>query len=77
MTPVYNHVGYNFVDNTLIRSMHIMAYRTHPIVNMLYTLCNFQDNVKLVCHCTVRYRMEWIFTQMKMNVQSSLDLNLM
>ena len=44
--------------------------RTHPL------LSKCQDNAKLACHCTVRYLMEWIYTQTKMRGQGNLELAL-
>ena len=42
--------------------------RTHPL------LSNCQDNAKLACQCTARYKMEWIYTQTKMGGGGSLEL---
>ena len=39
-------------------------------------LHNCHDNAKLACHCTARYKMEWIYTQTKMSGQGSLELAL-
>ena len=33
-------------------------------------------HIKLACHCTVHYQMEWIYTQTKMSGQGSLELTL-
>ena len=45
-----------------------MAYHTHPLLH------NCQDNAKLVCHCTVHYKTEWIYTQTKMGGGGSFEL---
>ncbi len=37
-------------------------------------LRNCQDNGELACHCTARYKMEWIYTQTKVSGQGSLEL---
>ena len=47
-----------------------LTHRTHP------WLRSCQDNGKLACHCTARYKMEWIYTQTKMSDQGSLELAL-
>ena len=44
--------------------------RTYP------QLRNWQDNVKLACHCTACYQLEWIYIQTKMSSQGSLELAL-
>ena len=45
--------------------------RTHPL------LCNSgRGNAELACHCTARYKMEWIYTQTKMSDKGSPELAL-
>ena len=44
--------------------------RTHPLLR------NCRDNAKLACHYTVRYKIEWIYTQSKMSSGGSLELAL-
>ena len=44
--------------------------RTHPLLR------NCQDNAKLACHCTARYKIEWIYVQSKMSGGGSLELAL-
>ena len=41
---------------------------THPLLR------NCRDNVKIACHCTARYKIEWIYTQSKMSGGGSLEL---
>ena len=42
---------------------------THP------QLCNCQDKIELSCHCTARYKMEWIYTRTKASGRDSLELD--
>ena len=56
-----------------------MAYQTHPFFVKHRThppLRSCRDNAKLACHCTARYKMEWIYTQTKMSDQGSVELAL-
>ena len=41
---------------------------THPLLR------DCRDNAKLACHCTARYKTEWIYTQSKMSSGGSLEL---
>ena len=34
------------------------------------------EKTKLACHCTARYKMEWIYTQTKIRDQGSLELDM-
>ena len=44
--------------------------RTHP------PLCDCRDNAKLACHCTARYKIEWIYMRTKVRGPESLELAL-
>ena len=44
--------------------------RTHP------PLRDCRDNAKLVCHCTARYKIEWIYMITKVRGPESLELAL-
>ena len=44
--------------------------RTHPLLR------NCRDNAKLACHCTARYKIEWIYTRTKVRGPDSLELAL-
>ena len=44
--------------------------RTHPLLR------NCRDNVKLACHCTARYKIEWIYImRTKVRGPDSLELD--
>ena len=54
-----------------------MAYWTHPFINAPYAPTITSSSVKitkLACHCTARYKIEWIYTQTKMRGGGSLEL---
>ena len=53
-----------------------MAYQTHPFDNVSYTptITFCRDNDQLACHCTARYKIEWIYTKSKMSGGGSLEL---
>ena len=53
-----------------IRHTLFVKRRTHP------PLRSCRDNAKLECHGPARYKMEWIYTQTKMNDQGSVELAL-
>ena len=38
------------------------------------TIMYCRDNDKLACHCTARYKIEWIYTQSEMRGGGSLEL---
>ena len=44
--------------------------RTHPLLR------SCRDNIELACHCTARYKMEWIYTETKIRGQGSLELDM-
>ena len=44
--------------------------RTHPLLR------NCRDNAKLACHCTARYKIEWIYMKTKVRGPDSLELAL-
>ena len=53
------------------------AYQPHPAVNAPYPLlCDCRDNAKLACHCTARYKIEWIYMRSKVRGPDSLELAL-
>ena len=59
----------HYITKWRIRHTQLSMHRTHPL------LCNYyQDNAKLACHCAMRYKMEWIYTQTKMRGGGSLEL---
>ena len=66
METYFEHVHY--ITKWHIRHTQSLMHRTHPLLH------NCQDNAKLACHCTARYKMEWIYTQTKMGGQGSLEL---
>ena len=43
--------------------------RTHPLLR------NCRDNANLACHCTARYKIEWIYMRTKVRGPDSLDLD--
>ena len=46
----------HYITKWRIRHTQLLSMRhTHPLLR------NCQDNVKLACHCTVHYKMEWIY----------------
>ena len=51
-----------------------MAYQTDPFDNAPYTTTITYCRDKLACHCTARYKIEWIYTQSKMSGGGSLEL---
>ena len=58
---------------------HKMAYQTHPFDNATYTptiTYGCRDNAKLACHCTARYKIEWIYMRTKVRGPDSLELAL-
>ena len=44
--------------------------RTHPLLR------NCRDNAKLACHCTARYKIEWIYIKTKVSGPDSLEVAL-
>ena len=44
--------------------------RTHPLLR------NCRDNAKLTCHCTARYKIEWIYMKTKARGPDSHELAL-
>ena len=44
-------------------------HRTHPLLR------NYRDNAKLACHCTARYKIEWIYIRTKVRGPDSLELD--
>ena len=53
-----------------IRHTHSIMRRTHPLLR------NCRDNAKLACHCTARYKIEWIYMRSKVRGPDSLELAL-
>ena len=43
--------------------------RTHPLLR------NCRGNAKLACHCTARYKIEWIYMRTKVRGPDSLELD--
>ena len=39
-------------------------------------LRNCRDNAKLACHCTARYKIEWIYMRTKVRGPDSLELDM-
>ena len=57
-----------YITKWRIRYTQLSMRRTHPLLR------NCEDNAKLVCHCTARYKIEWIHTQIKIGGGGSLEL---
>ena len=53
-----------------IRHTHSIMCRTHPLLR------NCRDNAKLACHCTARYKIEWIYIKTKVSSRDSLEVAL-
>ena len=53
-----------------IRHTHSIMRRTHPLLR------NCRDNAKLACHCTARYKIEWIYIKTKVSSRDSLEVAL-
>ena len=62
-------------DIQVIPSCHdggmISLIQSHALLLVIFAYLNLK--AKLACHCTVRYKMEWIYTQTKMSGQGSLE----
>ena len=58
----------HYITKWRIRHTHSIMRHTHPLLR------NCQDNAKLACPCTARYKIEWIYTQSKMSGGGSLEL---
>ena len=70
MTSPWQHIPSMRIisQNEVSDTPSMRRTRTHP------PLRNCRDNAKLACHCTSRYKVEWIYTQTKMRGQGSLEL---
>ena len=70
MTSPWQHIPSMriIITKWRIRHTHSIMRRTHPLLR------NCRDNAKLACHCTARYKIEWIYTQSKMSGGGSLEL---
>ena len=70
MTSPWQHIPSMRIisQNGVIR--HTQSRRTHPLLR------NCRDNAKLACHCTARYKIEWIYMKSKVRGPESLEVAL-
>ena len=72
MTSPWQHIPSIRIisQNGVIRHTQSLMRHTHTLLR------NCQDNAKLVCHCTARYKIEWIYMRSKVRGPDSLELAL-